>query len=141
MTKPTRFLILLFLALAPSGVYAQKVKITDGVASVDKVDVCKIKDDQVRRLSFSLFTLQGEEELYFKWIEYGQFGYFEVYDAENLDDVLFETDAITGYRKWIVKQLYSAEVISADGVDEKQLQVFAKKMGKEHTRLREERRP
>lgn len=141
MNKPTAFLMLLLLALATTGVHAQKVKIANGTASVNNEEVCKIKDDQVRRLSFSLFSLEGKEELYFKWIEYGQFGYFEVYDAENLDEVLFETDAITGYRKWIVKQLYSAEVISADGVDEKQLQVFAKKMGKEHTRLREERRP
>ena len=116
--------------------FAQKIKIKKGIATVDKEALCKIEKDDVSRGAFYINNLDDEQLLYAKWIDWGQYGYFEIYKANDLDTILFETEAGIGYRKWLVKKLYKAKALSNSGLDEEKLTVFSKKIGKEFSRKR-----
>ncbi|WP_299114249.1 hypothetical protein [uncultured Winogradskyella sp.] len=128
--------LLLVLVIVSSVSFAQKIKIKKGNVTVDKVNTCKIEKDDVSRGAFYINNLQDEQLLYLKWIDWGQYGYMEIYKADNLDDILFETEVGIGYKKWIIKKLYNAKVLSSAGINEDKLNQFAKKFGREFTRKR-----
>ena len=126
-------ILLLFLTITTS---AQKVKIKKGTVSIDKEPTCKVKKDNSVRQSFYINSLDDEELLYLKWVDWGQYGYFEIYKADNLDSILFERPSVIGFRKGILKDLYNAKALSKNGLDEKNLEKISKKFGREFSRKR-----
>ena len=116
--------------------FGQKIKIKKGDVLIEKQLTCKIEKDDVSRGAFYINSLNDEQLLYLKWIDWGEFGYFETYRASDLDNILFETESTIGFRKWIIKKLYNAKVISTEGLDNSKLISFSKKIGKEFTRKR-----
>ncbi len=74
--------------------------------------------------------------MYFKYVDWGQYGYYEAYKASDLDNILFEDDIMMKYDKRIIKKLFKAKVLTNSGIDEKKLKEFSKKMGREYTRKR-----
>lgn len=133
------FLTMTALILLGLSASAQKVKVKGDVAEVDGMAVCLVKDDPSVRGSFYLNALDDTQLLYFRWVVDGDLNYYEVYDANDLDTILFEELATTGFRKNMVKKLYQAKVISAEGYSREKCSQHASKVGKEFTRKREER--
>ncbi|MFD1063710.1 hypothetical protein ACFQ1Q_10680 [Winogradskyella litorisediminis] len=133
LLKSTTLIIMLLISVI---VFAQKIKVKKGIASIDKNPICKLQKDDISRGAFYINSLDDEELIYAKWIDWGEFGYFEVYDAKNLDEVLFETEASIGYRKWLIKTLYNGKALTNSGLNEEKLEVIAKKLGREFTRKR-----
>lgn len=123
---------LFFITIA----YSQKVKIKKNVITINKVEYGEIEKDDVSRGAFYINNLAGDNLLYIKWIDWGQYGYFEVYEADNLDLIIFETESGIGYKKWISKKLYTAKVLTTEGINKEKLMQFSKKMGKEFSRKR-----
>lgn len=116
--------------------FGQNVKIKKTIVTIDKVELCKVVKDNLNIASFNIQDLQNEPKLFFKWVKWGQFGYYEVYRTNDYDNILFETDVATGYKKWIIKKLYNAKVLTSSGIDEDKLIEFSKKIGKEYSRRR-----
>ncbi|RZJ64188.1 MAG: hypothetical protein EOO50_16550 [Flavobacterium sp.] len=136
--KKTILLVVMTFFIAMSA-QAQKVKIKKDIATVDDVVVCKVEDDDVSRGAYYFTNVEsGKKLLYFKWIDYGEFGYFEAYNADNLDVILFETEAVVGLKKWLVEKLYVTGALTPSGIDEAKLMEFSKKKGKEFSRRRNE---
>ncbi|MGV6830530.1 MAG: hypothetical protein ACWA5P_03080 [bacterium] len=127
--------LLIILAMVQLS-FGQKVKIKKNQVTIDKESICRVEKDDVSRGAFYINDLDDENQLYFKWIDWGEFGYFEAYRADDLDEILFETEAGIGYRKWIIKKLYKADVLTAAGIDQEKLDLFSKKIGKEFSRRR-----
>lgn len=135
MNKKTLFSALIAFLFITVG-YSQKVKIKKDIITIDKVEYGKIEKDDVSRGAFYINNLDGDNLLYLKWVDWGQYGYYEIYKADDLDNVLFETESGIGYKKWISKKLYSAKALTTEGINEEKLNQFAKKMGREFSRRR-----
>lgn len=135
MNKKTFLLTLVAVFFIAVG-YSQKVKIKKGTITIDKVAYGKIEKDDVVRGAFYINNLSDENLLYLKWIDWGQYGYYEIYKADDLQNILFENEAFIGFKKWITKKLYNAKALTVDGIDEEKLNIFANKIGKEFSRKR-----
>ena len=120
--------------------YGQKVKIKKDVITVDKIEIGKIEDDKSVRGSFYINDLEDNNLLYFKWVVSGSFNYYEIYKANDLNNMLYEEQAVMGFRKYMVKKLYNAKALTSSGLDNNKLNDLANKMGKEFSRMRENRR-
>lgn len=131
--------LLLIFGISMSSIFAQDITIKKDVVSVDGVEICVLSDDPSVRGSFYVDDLTGSHLIYFKWIFIGDYNYYEIYDADNLDRLLCEEANAIGFKKVMLKKLYNAEVISSEGLDEKALERHAASVGKEFTRIREEK--
>lgn len=134
--KIKKAIILLTTLIITQISFGQKVKIKKNIAYVNKEAICIIEKDDVVPGSFYINDLKNERKLYFKWVNWSVDSYFALYKADNLDDILFDTDDGIGFRKWAIKTLYKAKVLIDDGIDEAKLNELTKKMGKEYTRRR-----
>ena len=139
MKKLKITLSILFISLATFS-YAQKVKIKKDVITINNESFGTIEDDESVRGSFYINDKNEKNLLYFKWVVSGTLNYYEIYKADDLDNILFEENAVMGFKKYMVKRLYNAEVLTTDGINNDKLSDFAKKMGKEFTRIRENRK-
>ena len=136
-----KVILALLTIVMSTAAYSQKIKIKRDIATVDDVAVCKVEDDEVNRGAYYFSNVEtGKKLLYFKWIDYGEFGYFEAYDADNLDDILFETEAVVGLKKWLVEKLYVTGALTSSGINKAKLGEFSKKKGREFSRRRSETR-
>lgn len=131
--------LLLFLGIFINISVAQDISIKKDVVSVDGVEICVLSDDPSVRGSFYIDDLTGSHLIYFKWIFIGDYNYYEIYDADNLENILCEEANTIGFKKLMLKKLYNAEVISKDGLDDKALERHGAVVGKEFTRIREEK--
>lgn len=131
-------LILLSLIILPLIASAQssKVKIKGGLASVDGVVLCQLEDDQTSTNSFYLNDIDGNQTLYFKWLNEDEMNYFEVYQASDKNDIIFEQKAVNDYQKWLIKSLHDAGVLTIGGIDWQALIPYATEYGHEFTRKR-----
>jgi hypothetical protein len=120
--------------------FAQKVKVKNNIGTVDKVTYCTFVDDEVNLYSFSLYSNNKEEGLYFKLIIWGEgkYCYFEIYDMHDLSTMLCETDGYIGCQKRILELLVKSKVIDTTGLNEEELKIFVEKKGKEFSRQRAE---
>lgn len=133
------FTILLLMIISIS-LFGQKIKVVEGIATIDKVEMCKFQDDPTVRFSFYVNNLKDSNILFFKWIDWDgeASGYFEVYKANDLENIYYETWSGLGIKKWIVKSFYESGILTSSGFDNQKLEVYAKKMGREYTRRRNE---
>ena len=132
-------LMLAFLAFGGS-VQAQKVKVKGDAALVDGAKVCGFEDDASTRGSFYINDLEGNQLLFYKWV-YVQdmnLNYYEVYKPEDLNTILYEEQATTGFKKSVVQRLMAAKALSNEGINEENLAQHGAKLGKEFSRKREE---
>ncbi len=132
-------LAILFLSVVTIS-YGQKVKIKKSIITIDSEQYGKIEDDKSVRGSFYLNDLNDNNLLYFKWVVSGSLNYYEIYKADDLDNILYEEQAVAGFRKYMVKKLYNAKALIISGINNEKLNNFAKKIGKEFSRVRENRR-
>jgi hypothetical protein len=124
------FTLLALLFSMTSGIFAQDVEIKKDAVKIDGETICLISDDKDNRGSFFIDDLTGSHLIYMKWIFYPDLNYYEIYDADDLDTPLCEEEAVTGFRKQIMRKLYVAEVISPKGLDQKALTNYADGVGK-----------
>ncbi|PWK20883.1 hypothetical protein [Xanthomarina spongicola] len=127
----------IFLFTLVTTAYGQNIKIKKDVITIDDQLFGIIEDDKSVRGSFYINGTNENNLLYFKWVVYGSLNYYEIYEANNLDNILFEENAVMGFKKYMVKRLFNAGVLTPSGIDEDKLSDFSKKMGKEFTRIRE----
>ena len=127
---------LLVILLTAQVSLAQKVKIKKNIVTINKEAICMVEKDVVNSASFYINDMNNEQLLYLKWVNWGPDSYYEVYRADDIDNLLFDTDDGVGFRKWIIKKLYNTKVINSDGLDEEKLNQFSKKVGKEFNRSR-----
>lgn len=137
-----KFIKILFFLLITLSVSAQKVRIKKGVVYVDKKETLRYEKDDISRGAFYINDLEGNELLYVKWIDikrsYAEYGYFEIYKADDLDNVLFEEPSFLGYSKNLIMRLYKSEAISKKGLNNENLHKFSKKIGRNISRQRAE---
>ncbi len=134
--KQLKITLLFLFTLSTVISYGQKVKIKKGIISINKQEYGKIEDDKSVRGSFYINDLKDSNLLYFKWIAVDGLNYYEIYKADDLDNILYEEQAVMGFRKYMVKKLYNAEALTKSGLDLTKLDNLAKKMGKEFSRIR-----
>lgn len=128
--KKFYFLLVLSLFASPLVSMSQDITVKKDVVAVDGVEICVISDDPSVKGSFYVDDLTGSHLIYFKWIYLGDLNYFEIYDADNLDQLMFEEANVSGFKKAMMKKLYNAEVISIDGFDQKAFERHAASIGK-----------
>lgn len=112
---------------------AQKIKVKGDVGTVDGATYCQFEDDPMVRGSFYLNDTQGNQMLYYKWVVFEDLNYFEIYRPEDLENILFDEQAVTGHRKFILKRFYESKVLTPNGIDGEKLNQFASKMGMKFT--------
>ncbi|MEZ4795294.1 MAG: hypothetical protein R2773_07470 [Flavobacteriaceae bacterium] len=128
--------LILALLLGVNIANSQNVKIKKDIVSVDGEAICMVEKDDVNIASFYINDLENQQLLYFKWVDWGQYGYYEAYKADDLGFVIFETEPDIGFRKRIIKKLFKAKALIKNGLDQSKLDDFSNKMGKEFSRKR-----
>ncbi len=118
--------------------YAQTLDIKDKKILIDGVKLFEIKKDKVIRNSFYLNDINGKQRLYFRYVYWSDDkpSYYEAYHANALTTILFEEEYRGNFKRYIVKKLFNADVITILGIDEEKLKIVTQKIGKEFTRRR-----
>lgn len=134
------FYLLFFLVLSLTNTaFSQEVTIKKDVVSVEGVEICVLSDDPKEKGSFYVDDLTGSHLIYFKWIFAGDLNYYEIFDADDLEKVMCEEANVASFKKNMMKKLYNAEVITTDGFDQKAFERHTATVGKEFTRIQEEK--
>ena len=137
--KQLRIVLPILFTLLTAISYGQKVKIKKNIITINKEEYGKIEDDKSVRGSFYINDLTDNNLLYFKWVTAGSLNYYEIYKADDLGNILYEEQAVMGFRKYMVKKLYNAKALIKSGLNPDKLNDLAKKMGKEFSRIRDRR--
>jgi len=135
MRKLKSILTILIIAISTIST-AQKIKIKKDNVFIDGELLCKFEKDTSTPGSYYLNDLENNNYLYFKWVTAGSLNYFEIYKADNLDNILFEENAVAGMKKYMIKKLYNSKIISHSGMNTEKLIIHSKKVGKEFSRKR-----
>lgn len=134
-----RVVTVLFILFA-SVSYGQDVALKNDIFTIDGQRFGEIEDDKSMPGCFYINDTTRTKLLYFKWVAVDDLNYFEIYKANDLGLLLFEQLAGTGFKKYMVKKLFNAQVLTGSAVDDQKLSDLAQKMGKEFSRIREERK-